>query len=57
VTSFKYAGANRELYSANLGREAQALYDGAEALPPPARPHLARPRRHRAAPRGDRHRR
>jgi V8-like Glu-specific endopeptidase len=57
VTSFKYAGANRELYSANLGREAQALYDGAESLPPPARPHLARPRRHRAAPRGDRHRR
>jgi Trypsin len=57
VTSFKYAGANRELYSANLGREAQALYEGAESLPPPARPHLARPHRHLAAPRGSRRRR
>lgn len=57
VTSFKYAGANRELYSANLGREAQALYDGAESLPPPAPPHPAPHRRHRAAPRRGRRRR
>jgi hypothetical protein len=30
VTSFKYAGASKVLYSANLGRVAQALYASAE---------------------------
>jgi len=33
VTSFKYAGANRTLYSADLGRVAQALYVSAEHGP------------------------